>query len=150
MGKNTKSIFTGIIFIILAFSCGTTSFYLLEVKPKLEKKEEARLKKEADLKARQETISLKTVLKQSQGIYSLEEQAQREGLMWVDHKTSRFVVTLGAIHGLVKGSILSVYDGNKRIGEVKVESALDAISYVSPDNQFRSLLNNDYYEVRIE
>ena len=58
-------------------------------------------------------------------------------------------MTLGAINGLSQGSILSVYDGNNKVGEVKVEVALDSISYVMPDEP-SAVLNNDYYEVRIE
>ncbi len=149
MGKNMKSIIVGITCIILAIFCGMTSFYLLEVKPELQKREAARLKEEAELKAHAETINLKTVLKQSQEIYSLEERDNRQGLMWVDRKTSKFIVTLGAMNGLSKGSMLSVYDGNNKVGEVEVEVALDSISYVRPDEP-SAVLNNDYYEVRIE
>ena len=144
MAKNIKNITIGAGLIVLAIICGITSFYFLEVNPELTRREQARLRQEAELKAaaQEEAISLKAVLKQSEKIYPPQETGRKEGVMWFDRKASRFVVTLGAINGLSKGSVLSVYDGDDKIAEVKVESALDAISYVNPDESSKSFLKH--------
>ena len=70
--------------------------------------------------------------------------------MWVDRKSSKLVVTLGAVNGLLPGKSLAVYKGDEKIGKVKVETAFDVISYVLPEDEGVKQLENDYYRVVIE
>lgn len=150
MKKRLKNTIIGVVFIIMAVVCGLTSFYLLEVKPELQRREEGAGLEQKILVQPAEAISLKAVLKQSEEIYTPEEKNKSEGLLWVDRKLEKFVVTLGAINGLSEGSVLSVYEDNKKLGEVKVKTMLDTISYVEPQEELKPFLKGDYYQVKIE
>ncbi len=155
MGKKFRNIVIGIVLIVLAVICGLASFYLLEVKPELQRREETQLTQPEvpqpiSPSERTESISLQTVLKESQAIYPPQEKNKSEGLLWVDKKSDKLIVTLGAINGLSEGSVLSIYDGPQRIGEAKVKTVLDTISYVEPQEQLKTLLQGDYYQVKIE
>ena len=81
-------------------------------------------------------------------VYGEAEEKNKEGLLWFDSASSKYVITLGTVQGLTAGSALTVYDGNNRIGQVIVQSAADINSYVqpSPDTQ----LTGNYYRVVIE
>ena len=67
-----------------------------------------------------------------------------------DGKSSKIIVTLGVLHGLHQGSILSVYDVDKKIGTVIVDTTLDVISYVRPIEDEMTIYKNEYYKVLIE
>jgi hypothetical protein len=68
--------------------------------------------------------------------YSEEERNRREGLLWNDKKTGQFVATLGAVQGLTPGARLQVYDGDKLLGDVEVDSTEDVVAYVHPLGNF--------------
>ena len=98
----------------------------------------------------QKTIHLKSIVNEAEEVYGEEEKMRKEGLLWVDRKSSRFIVTLGALNGVNKGSYLTIYDGDKKVGQAKVESAFDVISYVSPLEKSLNLSTKDYYRVVVE
>lgn len=151
MKKRLRNIVIGIVLIVLAVICGLTSFYLLEVKPEFQRREETQLKQPEIIQpVPGESISLQTVLKEAQTVYPPEEKNKMEGLLWVDKKSDKLIVTLGALNGLSEGRLLSVYEDSQKIGEVKVKTALDSISYVEVQGQLKTFLKGDYYQVKIE
>ena len=96
------------------------------------------------------TISFKSLLEHAESVYDPKEKNRREGLLWLDRSSSRFIITLGAINGLKLQDSLIVVDGNKRIGEVIVDTTFDVISYVHPTEVTASRLKNNYYRVFIK
>jgi len=76
------------------------------------------------------SINLERLVKAAQEIYGQAEQQKRQGYLWIDRKNSKYVVTLGAVNGVLAGSRLSVFDGQNKLGEITVETAFDVISYV--------------------
>ena len=76
-----------------------------------------------------------------------EGQNQREGFLWVDHQSSKLVVTLGTADGLSPGKHLSVYGGSGKMGEVAVDQSFEAVSYVHRLEGSMSFEENDYYRV---
>ena len=80
--------------------------------------------------------------------YGESEEKNKEGLLWFDSASSKYVITLGTVQGLVSGSALTVYDGDKKIGQVIVQSASDINSYVQPSSDTQ--LTGNYYRVVIE
>ncbi|MBU4333991.1 MAG: hypothetical protein KKD07_06080 [Candidatus Omnitrophica bacterium] len=103
-----------------------------------------------EVKSVEKTISVKALVRESEAVYDDAEKARREGLLWVDRKTERIMVTLGAVHGLSKGSKLSVYEGSAKIGQVKVDTAFDVISFVSPGGNALDLSKHNYYKIVVE
>ncbi len=70
-----------------------------------------------------------------------------EGYLWVDRTTEQYIVTLGAAHGVVPGSKLLVFHGDRYIGEVEVDITFESISYVAPDMGKEMFETGDYYKV---
>ncbi len=103
-----------------------------------------------EVKKVEENISLKALVKEADSVYGDAEKSRKEGLLWVDRKTARIMVTLGAVHGLSRGSILSVYEGSTKIGQVKVDTAFDVISFVSLGDNSVDLSKHNYYKIVIE
>ncbi|HBR14421.1 MAG TPA: hypothetical protein DD723_02625 [Candidatus Omnitrophica bacterium] len=95
-------------------------------------------------------ISLKTLAEEAEDVYGPEETRRQEGLLWVDRKSSKLIITLGAMNGLLPGKQLTLYDGDKEIGQVAVDLALDVVSFVHPIPQSLELLQNNYYRVVAE
>jgi len=56
-------------------------------------------------------------------------------------------VTISTLHEVVPGSCLTVYQGDKKIGKVVVDTAFDVISYVSPIDGILDKSSTDYYRV---
>ena len=168
MGKiSLKKLFTGLGLIFLAFFILLVSFYVTKVKPELAFRKSVKNKKlSAQVAKVQERvqaikdeqrevqppgmISLKNIVKESESLYGQSEKNRKEGYLWIDQKSSQYVVTLGAVNGLKPGSRLSVYDGDTKIGQVMVDTPFDVISYVQPVNNLQSSLTSDYYRVVIE
>ena len=160
--KNSKKIVVGVVLILLAGASLFTAFYFLEIKPELAKREQANSKKletskqkvqtraTAIAQAKQDEVNLVSLVKQAEAVYGPEEKNRKEGVLWIDHETSQFVVTLGALNGLLPGKYLTVYDGQKKIGQVAVDTPLDVISYVHPLGTSMDFSQNDYYRVVIE
>lgn len=76
-----------------------------------------------------------------------DEEKKTAGYLWVDHLAQKYIVTLGLANGVEPGKKLWVYDQTQKIGDVKVEQALDVISYVVPLFEAQALLTKDYYQV---
>jgi len=104
----------------------------------------------SDVKSRLNTIDLDYLLTKADAVYPTSEKARTEGLLWMDSVASKYVVTLGALNGLKAGSQLGVYEGDRKIGQVVVNTPLDVISYVSPANQSLQLSADNSYRVVIE
>ncbi len=168
--KNVRKIIIGLVLIVFGVGLFATAvFYYLEVKPELAKREQIKVKKikakETKIEQRvlasqkegsfsgsgaSDGVSLKRLVAQSEEIYGKNEKSRKEGFLWVDQQASQYVVTLGAINNLFPGDYLTVYDGDKKIGQVKVESSFDIISYVQPLEKINRIFQKDYYRVVIE
>ncbi|MFT7538294.1 MAG: hypothetical protein ACI9F2_000437 [Lysobacterales bacterium] len=94
----------------------------------------------------EEDIFLKSIVDVAMDVYTESQISKREGYLWVDRKTSQYIITLGAMNGLLSGSKLSVFHNDRFIGEVEVDVVFDSISYVvsKPDIVFEE---GDYYKV---
>ncbi len=103
-----------------------------------------------NLKAQADSIKIEMIVAQSQKMYGQDESSRKEGLLWADKKSKMYIVTLGALNGLKPGSILAVYDGETRVGEVAVDLPLDVISYVQPSKRSSEKMAKDSYRVVIE
>ena len=95
-------------------------------------------------------INLQSLVKQAELVYGNGEKQRKEGLLWIDHKSSKIVATLGAVQGILPGHTLTVYDGQKKISQVTVETAFDVISYVRPQNNSPAFTQGNYYRVVVE
>ena len=102
------------------------------------------------LKPQKDVGNAKPLVQANSELYNEEETSRTEGLLWVDREDSKFFVTLGAIHGLKAGDFLTVYDGKKRVGRVKVATVMDVISYVLPIKNTEKFFDQNYYQVAIE
>ncbi|MDO8581027.1 MAG: hypothetical protein Q7S13_06065 [Candidatus Omnitrophota bacterium] len=170
--RNLKKIVIGLMFIVLAIGSGLGAFYLLEVKPEMTRR--AALGNVAqptapatDRLALAASVSKPTPVSTpvaaplakatvSNPVEPVDpvaqtpsDQSRKDGFLWIDRKTSRWVVTLGAIHGLKANSLLAVYQGDKVIGQVKVTRAFDVISYVQPMDGPK-FEQSDYFRVVIQ
>ena len=96
----------------------------------------------------QEVPAVADVPKPPSKVYGDAEERNKEGLLWFDSASSKYVITLGTVQGLTSGSALTVYDGDKKIGQVIVQSAADINSYVQPSSDTQ--LTGNYYRVVIE
>lgn len=114
------------------------------------KTQEATKEVPEESKSIDKSISVKALVKESEAVYDDKEKSRKEGLLWVDRKTQRFMVTLGAVHGLKNGSLLSVYQGSLALGKVKVDTVFDVISFVSPVEKNLDLSKQNYYKIVIE
>ena len=175
MGPKIKRIIIGIIFLLLAAFSALTAFYFLKVKPtmmvrsKFKSVDWSTAPKQSPLKQtavnatntlqvtpaktvmpQEKAVSLKSLVKEAEKVYGHEENLNKEGFLWIDRKSSQYVITLGALHGLLPGKHLGIYDGDKRIGQVIVDTPFDVISYVHPSEESKDLLSNDYYRVVVE
>lgn len=157
---NLKKIGTGLLLIAIALAATLGAFYFLEVQPELTKREKERksrlnaqkakidervqaLKKEEASK----TFNMDLLLKEAQAIYGDKEKDRKEGYLWIDRKGAQCIITLGALNGLNTGSLVSVYDGNRKIGQVAVDNPMDVISYGHLVDRTMEQLNSDYYRI---
>ena len=96
-------------------------------------------------------VKAEDVLTGAENVYGQEAREKKEGILWVDHKASRYLVTLGAFNGLRSGDQLNIYDGDKLIGEVSVETPLDIIAYVKPVGKMvLEDFDKNYYRVAVK
>ncbi len=161
--KNKIRLVVGLVSIIVAFICVIGIFYFVVEDQKVDLTKIDNLETqlsdfkiiheqtEEELqtlqKAPPKPITLQDILKESKKIYSQDEKNRKEGYLWIDQKASTFIVTLGALNGLKPGSRLGVYEGDKKVGQVVVETPLDVTSYVQPVDQFSSASNQNYFRV---
>ena len=110
-------------------------------------------------KISREPIRLADVLAKAEIIYGERELNRKDGVLWIDRKSSSCMITLGAVNGLAPGMYLSVYkekrqaDGtiiNERIDDVVVRKSYDIISYVKPAKKALSEFDGDYYRVTVK
>lgn len=97
-----------------------------------------------------QSIYLDRIVARAEEIYDDNEKTRRSGYLWIDRKTSVCLVTLGAVNGVGAGSQLKVYDGDKEVGLVRVETPLDVISYAKPVKKELDQFERDYYRVVFE
>ncbi len=95
-------------------------------------------------------IDLENVVDVSQKVHGQSEAERKDGSLWIDRKTSSFMVTLGVLNGVTKGSRLSVFEGENKIAVIKVTSALDVVSYAQPVDKKIADFSRDYYQVKSE
>ena len=74
----------------------------------------------------------------------------KEGYLWIDRKSDKYIITLGALNGLNAGSRVSIYDQTKKIGQLAVDQSYDVISYAHPVETDVHQLQEDYYRIVIE
>lgn len=165
-GKNKKVLIVGLIFIIISFICIGGVLYFMGEKQHLEIRKVTALevelanliaeKSEAVIKAsdpnwyRREAIELEDIAIRAEKIYGEKELNRKEGVLWIDRKTSLYLVTLGIINGVQKGSLIGIYEGNMKIGSVEVKDFYDIISYVDLVDKTSDDFDKDYYKVIIE
>lgn len=166
MNRNKNNLVAGLVLIVIAFICTIVAFYFIGQRQKLHQEKMAALEVElANLVAeksepilrqtdaawvRRGPIALEDFLAHAEVIYGEKELSRKEGVLWIDRKSSTCLVTLGVVNGLGPGSSLGVYQGDSPIGEVVVETAHDIISYVNPVQKSLDDFPNNYYKVMIE
>jgi hypothetical protein len=156
----------GIFFVIAAFVGVVAIFYLMINDQQKKADEIAALEEEADVMTSERDVAkrkaseleekvgtsfeLKKLVKAAKQEYDYAERSRKDGVLWVDRADGTLVVTLGAIHGLLPGEQLSVYDADKQFGFVVVETALDTVAYVRPLYKRPDEFFKDHYRVVIE
>jgi len=161
--KNSKILVAGLILIIIAFLCSLAAFYFIGQKQQLSQEKIAAFEVElANLIAeksediikqtdpawvRRDPINLQDFLDHAEVIYGEKELQRKEGVLWIDRKTSMCLVTLGVVNGLRVGSTLGIYEGDTQIGSVTVETPHDIISYVNLSEKSPEDFQNNYYKV---
>ena len=101
-------------------------------------------------KAESNSIDINKLVEHAKAVYGPEELNRKEGYLWIDRKANKFVVTLGALQGLSNGKTISIYDGDKKIGQVAVDESYDVISYGHPVDLTMDQFPGDYYRAVIE
>jgi len=96
-----------------------------------------------------QSVSLEKLLQEADSAYGPEEKNRREGYLWIDREAGTLFVTLGALHGLVPGDKLTIVDGDQAIGEVRVETPMDVVSYVRFTIKKTEDFPKDSYKVRM-
>ena len=153
--KNFRKISMGLALIVIAIVSVLFAFYHLEVKPELASRNDNNVKKltieeVSNSSSQNESIPLNTIVEEARKNSSENVADAKEGFLWVDAKSAKYVVTLGAVQGLLPGNYLTVYNGDRRVGQVTVETALDIISYVQPIDESVDLSSNKYFRVTVE
>lgn len=161
-----KQIIAGLVFICASFLGAVFLLYLtvnaqsakeFEVKDLNEKLLLVSTEKEAAASQAQafksqvgRALDLEKVVDASQKVHGEKESDRKNGSMWINRKTGSWMVTLGVLNGVTKGSRLGVFDGKNKIATLKVISALDVVSYVEPVDKEIGDFERDYYEVKSE
>lgn len=156
-----KQVLLGFVFLAMSFVGGVSLFYM---RVSAQEDSIAQLTKDLDTtKAEKDFVNRKAetleaqvgrvidrerVVKESGKIHGGQEASRRSGALWIDRKSSRIIITLGALNGVDKGNFLNVYDGDAKFASVKVTSALDVVAYVEPVDMSISDFRKDYYSVR--
>lgn len=101
----------------------------------------------AEMEPRESGVTLDSLVEHAENIYDEAEKNRVEGFLWVDRNSSRYVVTLGALNGIFPGAYLTVYDEDRKVGQVQVETTMDVIAYVKPEASTEKSLTKEYYRV---
>ncbi len=159
--KNVKTSLFGLTFIGMALICLVSAYLIFDKNHQLSliegnlSKGDVNHTNKIDRKIlkdviEEESVSLTSLVKEAEAYHPGIDFEKSDGFMWIDRKSSKYVVTLGAVNGIYPGSVLSVYSGEDKIGEVQVDTSFDVISYVVPQTNSLPLLDQDYYRVEIE
>ena len=163
--SNKNTLFTGLAMIVIAFVGVCVIFYFLnnsvqaqEAKIKNMIEDLAHLSEEKNilelevqnLKAQGDSIKLDKLLAQTESVYDDDEKNRKEGILWINPKEKTWVVTLGALNGIQRGSYVAIYDGAEKVGNVEVTMPLDVISYVQPVEQWEQKSEHSHYRAVIE
>ena len=151
----------GVVLISAAFVCIVATFYFIGQADQADKKKIALLDDQlAKLKEQAKNLShadkthepmkLGELVKKAEDVYDSAEKNRKEGSLWLDRRSNSFIVTLGALQGLLPGSQLSIYDGSKKMDTASVEIPFDVISYVKPVKSSPDSFTGNYYRVVIE
>ncbi len=166
MPDGKKQILTGLVFVAASFIGAVFLLYLtvtaqnakdaqvkeLNQKLELTSAEKDVVSRKADALAGEvgRVLDLDKVVNASQKIHGEKEGERKSGSLWIDRKTGSFVVTLGILNGVSKGNRLAVYEGENKFATLKVNTALDVVSYAEPvDKKLQEFLK-DYYTVKSE
>lgn len=160
MDNNKIKLLWGIFFIGAAFLFIIAAFYFFGPANQFDKKEPASVNDQTAKSSEQpspavsgassEPMKLEGPVKKSEVVYDSAEKARKEGSLWLDRRSNNFIVTLGTLHGLRRGSELSIYDGGHKIDTASVETPFDIISYVKPVKHSPDSFTGSYYRVVIE
>lgn len=165
--KNSKTtLIIGLFLIVVAFVCILAVFYFfgqeqtthqqklaqfeVQLANLVSEKSEAVIRKTDAKWTRRDPINIEDVLSRAESVYGPLELQRKEGVLWIDRKSSLCMITLGIVNGLKEGSILTVYEGYLKVGEVKVEIPHDIISYVRPIEKSLDAFSKNYYKVTIK
>jgi hypothetical protein len=164
--QSKKKLILGLSFIIVSFLCIAAFFYLfgqnsrddaarmasLEVQLAnlMIEKSQSQLSPDDARRVAREPISLEEFTEKAENIYGKAELSRKEGILWIDRASSKFMVTLGAVNGLKAESKLGIYQDDKKIGEVVVETPMDIISYVRLPGPSAAQWDRNYYRAVIE
>lgn len=161
--RNKSKLVIGLILVIIAFVCAVGVLYFMGQKQEDAHQRIASLEvelaniiadqsepviRETDLGwVKREPVKLEDYISKAEGLYGDSELLRNEGVLWVDHKSGHFIVTLGAVNALKQGSFLDVYQGDEIIEQIVVDTALDIISYVTPVSKTVDDFDKSYYKV---
>lgn len=136
--KDIRKIAAGIVLILLAAVTAAAAFYFLEIKPRWI----------SGRPAAPESAQKPAGLPEASSVSSKNGGDKKEGFLWADPQSSQWVISLGETNGLSSGRTFAVYDGDNKIGEVRVEKSFEAVSYVRPVSG--DLSGKNYYRVAAE
>jgi len=74
---------------------------------------------------------------------------RKEGVLWIDRRLSKCMVTLGSADGLQVGDVLNVFSDGKKVGETKIIELQDIISYTELVGKTPDDYSENYYQVHI-
>jgi len=177
---NIKKVSTGIVFIIISILLALYAFYFLEVEPELAKRKDGQQVQEGiktgplngtgenekkimeeknkeqkkiviDYKDGKNTLTeVKNKVEDGAKSVDVKSKEKAKGFLWVDRKSSKYVVTLGKKNGLSIGSKLIVFQNDQKLGKVEVDAVYDTIAYVHLIDISNDLTDDDYYRVQPE
>jgi len=162
--NHKKLLFLGFMLIIAAFVCILALFYqivtihreeALKVQDtkvmaeRISQEKEAAEKEVRRLEGKVgREIDVDRLVSAAQQEYGRAEGQRTAGDLWVDHENDTWVVTLGALNGVQKGTRLRVLGSGQEIGRVIAETVLDVISYVRPLGDAAQFLQ-EIYQVEV-
>ena len=165
MSQNKKTLLLGFSLMGAAFVCIIVTFYFMGKSDRVDKEKVSSMQTQIE-KLQEQTqnlskmpsamttpsspVKLEDLVKTAESTYDPAEKQRKEGFLWLDHRSSSFIVTLGALQGLQPGSQLNIYDGNKKIDIASVDVPFDVVSYVKPQKNSADFFNSNYYRVVIE
>ncbi len=161
--KNKATLVTGLILIVVSFLLVAGVVYLLNQTSQDREQKTATLEVQLEnlmmekaatelvsadtARVRREPVKVQDAINKTQNLYGDAEAGRKEGVLWIDRAASKYMITLGRVNGLNKGSLLTVFDGDREIAKVSVEAPLDLISYVNPVGKTLSDFSKTYYRI---